>query len=113
VIEQTAKVDGPCEIRLPQDPAAAGKSEAQRLVRMLRGYNVKAAVVSGDKVTRATGLASQMNVGNVKMMSATWNQGLLQRLDAFPTKGVPDDEIDALADAFHELATTKPICVGV
>ena len=98
VIRQTSELDGICHIRLPQDPAAAGKSEARRLVGMLAGYDAKSMVVSGDKPTRAVGLASQLNVGNVKMLAGPWNQGLLQRLDAFPTKGVPDDEIDALAD---------------
>lgn len=113
VIRQTASTDGRCSIRLPQDPAAAGKSEAQRMVRMLAGHNVKALPVSGDKETRATGFASQVNVGNVKMVKADWNAGLLQRLDSFPTKGIPDDEIDALADAFNELASkSTKIVIG-
>jgi predicted phage terminase large subunit-like protein len=111
VIRQTAVIDEPCQIRLPQDPAAAGKSEAKRMVVMLTGHEVKTVVVSGQKSTRAVGLASQMNVGNVKMLSGPWNQGLLQRLDAFPTKGVPDDEVDALADAFNELASKKRVIV--
>jgi predicted phage terminase large subunit-like protein len=113
VIRQTAMLDGQCQIRLPQDPAAAGKSEARRLVVMLAGHDVKSVVVSGDKPTRATGFASQMNAGNVRMLEATWNQGLLQRLDAFPTKGIADDEIDALADAFQELTLKKKWVVGV
>ncbi len=113
VIRQTSALDGQCQIRLPQDPAAAGKSEARRLVVMLAGHDVKSVVVSGDKPTRATGLASQTNVGNVKMLAAPWNHGLLQRLDAFPTRGVSDDEIDALADAFHELTSKKKLVVGI
>lgn len=113
MIKQTASLDGACTQRLPQDPAAAGKSEAQRMVRMLAGHHVKALPVSGDKQTRATGLASQVNAGNVKMIRADWNHGLLSRLDAFPTEGVPDDEIDALSDAFQELASKKPLMVGM
>jgi predicted phage terminase large subunit-like protein len=69
--------------------------------------------VTGDKSTRAIGFASQLNVGNVKMLAADWNTGLIQRLDLFPTKGIPDDEIDALADAFNNLTTKKPLVVGV
>lgn len=113
IIRQTADLDGTCHIRLPQDPAAAGKSEAKRMVTMLTGHNVKAVPVTGDKSTRAVGLASQMNVGNVKMLAAPWNQGLLSRLDAFPTKGIPDDEVDALADAFNALASTKRLVISV
>lgn len=113
VIRQTAQLDDPCQICIPQDPAAAGKSEARRLVTMLAGFAVKPVVVSGDKVMRARGLASQTNIGNVKLLAGNWNHGLLQRMDAFPTKGVPDDEIDALADAFYELSRTRQVFVGV
>ena len=113
MIRQTALLDGVCLIRLPQDPAAAGKSEARRLVVMLAGYHVKSVVVSGDKPTRATGFASQLNAGNVKFLAAPWNHGLLQRLDSFPTSGVPDDEIDALADAFNELTAMKKCMVSL
>ena len=112
VILQTADVDENCRIRIPQDPAAAGKSEARRLSVMLAGNDLKVVVVSGDKITRANGLASQVNAGNVKLVAAPWNAGLLQRLDAFPTKGIPDDEVDALADAFNELATKKQLVVS-
>ncbi len=113
VIRQTTVLDGHCQIRLPQDPASAGKSEAERLVRMLAGHDVKSVAVRGSKSTRAIGLSAQTNVGNVKLLSANWNHGLLQRLDAFPTKGVPDDEIDALSDAFNALAARKEILIGL
>lgn len=113
VIRQTAALDRHCRIRIPQDPAAAGKSEARRLAMMLAGHDVTSVVVSGDKITRATGLAAQLNIGNVKLLAGEWNHGLLQRLDAFPTKGVPDDEIDALSDAFNELTLKRKLVVGV
>lgn len=112
-IRQTAELDGSCPIRLPQDPAAAGKSEARRMIIMLAGHAVHAVPVTGDKITRATGFASQLNVGNVKMLAAPWNRGLLQRLDAFPSADVADDEIDALADAFHELTSKHKFVVGM
>lgn len=113
VIRQTAASDGRCIQRLPQDPAAAGKVEATRMVRMLAGHNVKALPISGDKATRATGFAAQVNAGNVRMLRAEWNNGLINRLDAFPTKGIAMDEIDALSDAFTELCTKKKLVVGI
>ena len=112
LIRQTSELDGDCRIRLPQDPGAAGKCEVRRLIVMLSGVEVKYGIATGDKPTRATGFASQVNVGNVKMLAGLWNRGLLQRLNSFPTKGIPDDEIDALADAFNELAPKKKLMVG-
>ena len=113
VIRQTATLDGNCLIRIPQDPAAAGKSEAKRLARMLQGKDVRTALVTGSKMNRAAGLAAQINIGNVKMLMGSWNHGLLQRLDAFPTKGIPDDEVDALADAFNGLTMLKTLLVSI
>lgn len=113
VIRQTSTADGVCRIRLPQDPGAAGKSEAKRMTMMLAGHDVTSLPVSGDKATRAIGLAAQMNAGNVKMLAGPWNDGLLQRLDLFPTNGVPEDEVDALADAFNELVMKRKLVVGI
>ena len=90
-------------VRIPEDPSA-GKSEAARIVKLLDGHIVKPKHPKGKKEIRQSSFASQFNAGNVKMLRAHWNQGLLQRLDAFPTKGVNDDEGDALADAHDELA---------
>lgn len=93
-------------IRIPEDPSA-GKSEAARLIRFLRGHRVIAIRPEGKKDKRAGGFQSQFNAGNVKMVRGPWNSGLLQRLDSFPTKDIPDDEIDALSDAFAELSQPR------
>ncbi|WP_397570645.1 phage terminase large subunit [Schlesneria sp. T3-172] len=113
MICQTTGLDGrhKCKVRVPQDPAAAGKAEAARMTRMLSGFDVRADVVSGDKQKRATGFAAQVNAGNVRALRGPWLPGLLSRLDAFPTDGAPDDEIDALADAFNELTLKKQVWI--
>ncbi len=113
VIRLTSDLDGSCTIRIPQDPGAAGKSETQRLIKMLAGHDVKALSISKSKEARARGFASQVNVGNVKLLAADWNNGLIQRLNAFPTRGIPDDEVDALADAFQALAELKELVVAI
>ena len=113
VIRQTADLDGSCKIRIPQDPGAAGKSEAARLVKLLAGHTVKASPISQSKEVRASGFAAQLNGGNVRLLAGDWNSGLIQRLDAFPTKGIPDDEVDALADAFQALADFKGFVISV
>jgi hypothetical protein len=39
----------PCRVRIPQDPGQAGKSQAQRLIRMLGGYIVRAVPPTGEQ----------------------------------------------------------------
>lgn len=99
----TAKIDGfNIQIRLPQDPGQAGKSQAKSLVRMLSGYSVQAETVTGEKATRASAFAAQVNVGNVRMVRGEWNRPLIEEMRNFPN-AKNDDRIDALADAFNHL----------
>jgi predicted phage terminase large subunit-like protein len=109
-IRQTAQCDGQvCHQRFPQDPGQAGKSQIHNFARTFAGMNWSADTVSGKKTTRASGLASEVNCGNVKMLAGDWNRRLLERFDMFPTDGVPDDEIDAAADGFNWLANASII----
>lgn len=102
-LTNTAKRDGPgTRVRIPQDPGQAGKSQAANFTKKLAGYTVTAKPVSGDKVTRAEPFAAQVNVGNVLMLRAEWNDALIGELRVFPN-GSHDDQVDALADAFDEL----------
>ena len=104
-IKLTASLDGPSvPQRLPQDPGAAGKSLAASMVRMLTGYSVRIMPVSGDKVTRADPFSSQINAGNVRLLKSEWNNAFIEELRQFPS-GKHDDQVDAAADAFSELAT--------
>lgn len=100
----TASQDGTgvC-IRLPQDPGQAGKAQAATYIRKLAGYDVKAAPVTGDKVTRAAPASAQAEAGNIRLLRGDWNDDFLDELEAFPT-GRHDDWVDALADAINELA---------
>lgn len=104
MLRQTAQLDGPAvRILLPQDPGAAGKSLALHLTRLLAGFPVQAAPVSGDKQTRADPAGSQLNAGNLKLLRGAWNREFVEELRQFP-QGRHDDQVDALADAFNELA---------
>lgn len=104
IIKATASRDGyDVYINLPQDPAAAGKIVAQKFVAMLAGYIVKAVRVTGDKVTRASSFAAQVEAGNVVMLRGAWNTKFKDELGDFPL-GKNDDQVDAAADAFNELA---------
>lgn len=99
----TSKRDGPASrVRIPQDPGQAGKSQAANFTKKLAGFTVTAKPVSGDKITRAEPFAAQVNVGNVLLLKAPWNDALISEMRVFPN-GTHDDQIDALSDAFDEL----------
>ena len=101
-LKNTADVDGKdCKIRLPQDPGQAGKSQIKSLTKMLAGYSVHSMPISGDKIVRAQPFAAQMNVGNVVMLKADWNEALISEFQFFPN-GANDDQVDAGSDAFFE-----------
>ena len=104
-ILQAAAMDG-TKVRIhgPQDPGSAGKDAAAAFARMLAGYSVKTEPVSGAKVTRADPFSAQVNAGNVRMIKADWNKAVIEELRSFPL-GAHDDCVDALSDAFTELAT--------
>ena len=108
-IRQMAALDGRrVAIRGPQDPGAAGKRDAKHFVRMLAGYDVRTEPVSGDKMTRARAFASQCNAGNVRLVRGPWNKAFIDELRAFP-HGRNDDQVDAAADAFEEVATPRTL----
>ena len=103
-ILNTAMTDGyEVGVELSQDPGSAGKFEADYYITALSGYNVHAAPESGDKVSRAQPLSAQCEVGNVSLVKGPWNEPFLQILEAFPTRGVHDDDVDAASGAFRTL----------
>ena len=102
-IKNTASQDGiGIRIGIEQDPGQAGVSEADYLVRMLQGYNVKTFKATQDKVTRALPVSSQAEAGNIKILQAPWNEDFLRELENFP-EGGHDDIVDALSGAFWML----------
>lgn len=104
MIKTIASQDGlDVPIRLPQDPAAAGKAVAHTYIKMLAGYTARAELVSGDKEVRAGPASAQAEVGNIKLLRAPWNAAFLDELEAFPI-GKHDDQVDALSDVINELA---------
>jgi predicted phage terminase large subunit-like protein len=93
-------------IRMPQDPAAAGKSDAETKVKLLAGYPIIVKPVSGEKTTRARPASAQAEAGNVKLVRGSWNEAFLDEACSFPN-GAFDDQVDAFADALNELALGK------
>lgn len=99
---QTAKNDG-AEIRIdiPTDPGQAGKHQVAHFVKKLAGFTVDTSPETGDKRTRVGPVSSQINVGNVDMVIAPWNDIAKQEMKGFNGDGKRKDDIeDALARAF-------------
>ncbi|MFZ5669114.1 MAG: phage terminase large subunit [Pseudomonadota bacterium] len=102
-----------CLVRLPQDPGSAGKSYVRTVVKQLAGHAVKFEPVTGSKEVRAKALAVQAEVGNVYILETGdpvkdgWIEDFLDEIEVFPA-GVNDDQVDAAADAFNEIALAPP-----
>lgn len=103
LMKNTADRDGRgIKQSIPQDPGQAGKSQVAAFARLLAGHSLHFSPESGDKVTRADPLASQINAGNVVMLRAPWNDALIEEMRLFPN-GSYDDQVDGCARAFNGL----------
>lgn len=103
-LKNTASQDGQAvTVRMPQDPGAAGKADAETKVKLLKGYSTVVKPISGDKATRARPASAQAEAGNVKLVRAMWNDTFLSEVCAFPNASF-DDQVDAFSDALNELA---------
>jgi len=116
LIRNTASQDGvPVQIRIPQDPGQAGKSQVLAMTKMLAGYDVRSATMTGDKVTRFSPFSAQAEAGNVKVVRGAWNDRWLSELENFPPETGHDDDADSTSEAFSGLSVklasgaTKPL----
>jgi predicted phage terminase large subunit-like protein len=110
-VRSRAETDGrETVVRLPQDPGQAGKDQAQQYVRELAGFRVKVVRPTGNKAENAEPLAVQAEGGNVSILRTghadrdAWIEPFLDELCLFPA-GAHDDQLDAAAHAFLELAS--------
>lgn len=103
-IKLQAKLDPEgTRIHLPIDPGQAGVDQKDNMLLDLAGYDVKCKRPTGDKWTRAEPLAVQCEAGNVDVLEGPWLADFLDELCSFP-KAAHDDQVDAAADAFNDLA---------
>jgi predicted phage terminase large subunit-like protein len=103
LIKRTAEQDGPtCSIGITQDPAQAGKDQAESYVLELAGYEVYTEKETGDKATRAEPCAAQWQHQNIDVVKGAWNDAFFDMLEAFPDSKVHDDPVDAMAGAFRK-----------
>lgn len=107
LVNATARDGTNCRVSIPQDPGQAGLTQVKYLLRKLAGYSVKATPESGNKVVRCEPFASQVNVGNVMMLKADWNDALISEMRMFPN-GTWDDQVDGCSRAFASLIGNEP-----
>lgn len=108
-ILETAQIDGvPVVIWLEQEPGSSGKDSVDATIRMLKGFKVFADKPTGSKEDRADPLASQQQRGHVYLVAGQWVHEFIRELEAFPTAGVHDDQVDAASGAFNNLVVTRP-----
>jgi len=99
----TAARDGfAVPIRLPQEPGQAGVDQMMNLAEMLAGYKVFFSTAREDKMARAEPFASQVNLGRVAVL-AHLADFVREQLRPFPDSA-HDDFVDAISDAFAQLA---------
>ncbi len=108
LVNATARDGSNCRVSIPQDPGQAGLTQVKYLVRKLAGYSVKATPETGNKVVRAEPFASQVNIGNVMMLKADWNDALINEMRMFPN-GTWDDQVDGCSRAFSLLIGNDPV----
>ena len=104
VILATAQQDGPAvRVREEQEGGSSGKAVTMARARMLAGWDYRGVPATGEKVTRWRPFAAQAEAGHVALVRAAWNDRFLAEADAAP-EGMHDDQLDAVAGAFNDLA---------
>lgn len=115
LLKQVAEMDSNAfpmtQTVIPQDPGGAGKYVANRLIRVLAGYDVRKGKEDHAKDIRAQPFAAQCEAGNVKLISGPWNQAYLDELSVFPSSG-HKDQVDASSGSFKILTGTGEVKVG-
>ncbi len=96
------------EVGVEQEPGSGGKDSALMTISNLAGYAVMADRPTGQLLERVQPLASQAQVRNVKLVRAPWNEAWLREHHAFPTRGVPDDQVASSSGAFKLLTIGAP-----
>jgi hypothetical protein len=99
-IRTTAESDGLACIQFgPQDPAAAGKAEADHFRELLEGFRRYTEPVGGNIEILSGPYQSALEGGDIKLVRGNWNKTFInEHLEAWT--GSHDDQIWAAANAY-------------
>ena len=98
-------------VGVEQDPGQAGVSEADHLVQMLDGWDVRRCPPKKSKEERAKPVSAQAESGRVKLVRGPWNDDFLRELENFP-EDPHDDQVDALSGAYGMFAGRRRLLFG-
>lgn len=106
-IKRWANLDGfGVRTWVEQEPGSGGKDSATFTIANLAGHVAAADRVTGDKVTRAEPYASQVQIGNIKLLRGDWNKAFLEQHEQFPN-GKLKDIVDASGGAFSKVVASS------
>jgi predicted phage terminase large subunit-like protein len=109
LVRQTAADDGRgVSVRMEQEGGSSGKAVIATFARRLRGYDFEGVPPSGDKEVRAKPVSAAAKRGEVFLVDTDrypeWYGPFMRELEAFPAKGVHDDQVDGLSGAYNSLS---------
>lgn len=97
-------VDGDnVEVHMEEEPGSSGKIVTAHFRQNLDDAPFYADKVTGKKIERAKILAAQASSGRCRVVRGAWNRDFFAECDAFPTKGLHDDQIDAASGGIAKL----------
>ena len=93
-----------------QDPGGAGLDSAKATNANLAEAGIEAhyKAVTGSKEDRAGPYSGMCQAGNVYLIAGGWSHDFIEEHLSFP-KGRNDDQVDAAASAFNQLADSGPV----
>lgn len=69
----------------------------------LRGFTLVTQPIQGDKLTRASGIATRVQYERVAMVKGIWNDAFISEIAVYPASN-HDDQVDALSGAYKYLS---------
>ena len=103
VTQQDGKV---VRVRIEQQIGTGGVFQADAYRKLLVGYDFAPVKPTGEKSTRWRPLSVQAEGENVWLAEAAWNDVFVREMCELP--GRHDDQADAAAGAFNEIAVGRP-----
>lgn len=99
--EEDRRFDDRCETVIERDPAQAGKFQQWFMATAFPEHGIRAVPPQGDKLVRARVVSPQVELGNVAVVRAAWNEAFFREAESFPEE--TKDQIDALSGGFRQL----------